>query len=314
MRVACGVLLAIALCACGGEVVQGDAVATPPVPAAVPAETPPALTGVHQGAVTRYQHPDGIYSCDLPRGWTIARQGPEGVIVNPGLKETDTLDCLLVINHGELAEDERGMPIAAIFQRNEESLRTGLAQQGIRVEPAASPPAKVAVGERAGVEQEWRGRGPNGPITVWISAITEREYYLAVMAVVMDSAKDRYLPGCKRVFASIEARPPVRNPVLEAAIAGGEFGGSNSFGGSGSMTSVYEFARDGRVRKTVIASGMTGISMDVGGSTEEVGTWRAVGELVYLQFRSGQEVARPEPAQGGTVPALRFGKARYGRR
>lgn len=275
---------------------------------------PPALAGVHDGAVTRYQHPDGVYSCELPRGWTVASQDGQSVIVNPGLKETDTLDCLLVVNHGELAEEERGMEIAAIFQRNEASLREGLAQQGIQVEPAAAPPAKVAVGERAGVEQQWRGRGPSGPITVWIGAVTEREYYLAVMAVVMDSAADRYLPGCKRVFASIEAKPPVRNPVLEAAITGGEFGGSSSFGGGGSITTVYEFAPGGRVKKTVITSGMAGISIDVGGSTEEWGTWRGVGELVYLQFRGGQEVARADAVQDGIVPALRFGTARYGRR
>lgn len=275
---------------------------------------PPALEGVHQGAVTRYRHPEGVYSCELPQGWTIASQDAQSVIVNPGLKETDTLDCLLVVNHGELAEEERGMEIAAIFQRNEVSLREGLAQQGILIEPAAAPPAKVAVGERAGVEQQWRGRGPSGPITVWIGAVTEREYYLAVMAVVMDSAKDRFLPGCKRVFASIEAKPPVRNPVLEAAVAGGEFGSSSSFGGGGSITTVYAFAPGGRVRKTVLTSGMAGVSLDVGGSSEEWGTWRGVGELVYLQFRGGQEVARAEPVQGGSVPALRFGNARYGRR
>lgn len=311
-RAACGVLLA--LCACGSEVSQGDAVAATTATAPVPAATPPALTGVHEGAVTRYRHPDGIYSCDLPRGWTIAREAPEGVIVNPGLKETDTLDCLLVINHGELAEEERGMAIAAIFQRNEESLRTGLAQQGIELDRAAAAPAKVAVGERAGVEQEWHGRGPNGPLTVWIGAITEREYYLAVMAVLMDSAKERYLPGCKRVFASLEAKAPVRNPVLEQALVGGEYAGSSSFGGGGSISTVYEFAAGSRVKKTMITSGIAGVSIDVGGSTEEWGTFRAVGELVYLQFRSGQEVARAEAAQAGSVPALRFGNARYGRR
>jgi hypothetical protein len=297
-----------------GERYELHAQPAPPAPAdagATVASPLPELVGVYQGAVTPLQHPDGYFRCDMPRGWSVEGQTEGALLVNPGLQETDTLEGLVFITYGELEERDRGTDIAQLLTLREPEMRADLEAQGLTLTKPAKPARKVAVGERAGAELEWRGQGANGGVTVWCGALVEREYYLAVVALVMEGKEAQYVPGAKRMFRSLEPKAPEPNPRLERGLAGATFGKSTSFGDSGSMTTTYAFSSDGTVRRETLVSGPTPTG-DIGGDVETAGRFRAVGKLVYMQFRDGQEVARYEgPEEKPT--GLRFGESLYPR-
>jgi hypothetical protein len=194
----------------------------------------------------------------------------------------------------------------------ERDLLGDLSQQGVAVQPASAPARKVALGDRAGAEQRWRGQTQNGDVTVWCGALVEREYYLAVIAIVMGDKQAQYLPGAKRMFRTMEPKAPEPNPELERGLAGASFSSGGTVGSSGSLHTIYTFGDDGSVRRQTIMSGSTG-GADVGGDWDARGRYRAVGKIVYLQFRDGQQVARAEgPAAQPT--GLRLGDQVYRRR
>lgn len=275
------------------------------------------LEGVWSGAVAALRHPDGLFTAEMPKGWSIAETNDEAMVINPGFTATDTLDCLLLVTWGELDEGDRGVDVVTLFERSEQELLDGLRQQGIETGRAKQKPRKVAVGDRAGAEQIWDGRAQNGALRVWCGGLVEREYYLAVVAIVMNGKDDKFLPGARRLFRSLQPKAPERNEAAERSLAGATFGSGNMGGSGGSFHAIYEFRADGSVKKQLMLSGTVGggpgVGVDVGGDTEESGRFRAVGNLLYLQFKSGQEVARIE-SEGGRVTALRFGKSLYRRR
>lgn len=134
----------------------------------------------------------------------------------------------------------------------------------------------------------------------------------AGIAIVMGDKQPQYLPGAKRMFRTMEPKAPEPNPELERGLAGASFSSGGNVGSSGSLHTTYTFGDDGSVRRQTIMSGSTG-GADVGGDWDARGRYRAVGKIVYLQFRDGQQVARAEgPAAQPT--GLRLGDQVYRRR
>jgi hypothetical protein len=273
---------------------------------------PPPLAGLYDGPLARWRHPEGYFTLELPKGWTEANAQDGMVVFNPGLKETDTLDCLLLVTFGELEEDERGVPIDRLLDDKEPELRQSMAEQEIQLQRPTAKPHKVRVGELAGAQQTWSGQANGNRLTMWVGGLVVREYYLAVIAVVAQGKEDRFLPGAKRMFTSLQPKPPQRDRQAEAALAGGEFAGGETLAG-GSMHTIYRFRGNGTVHRQLLMSGSIGLGTEVGADSADVGRYEVVGPLVYLRFPDGQQAARLVVA-AGAVTGLRFGNRLYARR
>lgn len=284
-----------------------------PAPLATGAHAaPPPLVGVFDGKTVTYRHPEGYFTLELPDGWVQANAGDGAVLFNPGLQPTDTLDCILIVTFGELEVDERGVAITELLDGQEAQMRQQMQAQQIALQPAKAKATKVLVGELPGAEQTWQGTAGGHPVVMWVGATTVREYYFAVMAVVVQGKEPRFMPGVKRMFRSVQPKPPLRDRVAEAALAGSEFTHSETFSG-GSTFTTFAFRADGTVNRRIMMSGRIGISTDVGADAGDDGRFEVVGPLVYLRFKDGQQVARIE-RDGDAVAAIGIGKARYRRR
>ncbi len=284
------------------------------------AGAPPAPESAPAARGQRWQHPRGYFACDLPAGWSVANATDEAVLINPGLGETDTLDAIIAIAFGALDEEERGLAAATLLDRYEPRLRNELAGQGIALQPAARRARPVALGDRVGAEQTWRGSANDGAVTVWLGGVTARHEYLVVTAIVVSGQEDRFLPGARLVFGSVSAPTPRARAgaagggtgAAGGLLAGATFAGGETLSG-GSLHSIYEFAGGGRVKKEMLMSGGVGILGEVGADTEDWGTYEVAGDVITLSFADGEESASLV-IEGGEVTGLRFGRALYRRR
>ncbi len=280
-----------------------------PLPTAV--EPPPAVEEVYSGRTRRFQHPRGWYSFDMPRAWSAEMASEEVVVVQPGLRPGDRIDAILLVTHGELEDQERSQTIEQLFASNQAEIRELMAELELKVEGADGPPERVLVGELPGAVQTWSGRTADGqPVTVWIGAVARREYFLAVVGVLVREQSGQYLPGLKRILTSLQLTPPERNTSLEGLLAGRRIGSSSVHSG-GSTTWLYDFFADGSFRRETIMS-FSGLGVS-GGSSEERGRWEVIGDELFLYSSSGQEVARPV-VEGGRLVGVRFGERLYGLR
>lgn len=290
-----------------------EVVKAAPEDTVAPVEIAPAppLSGLYEGKVTTFRQADGFFSFEMPRGWSAEEQA--GVVaINPGLSEGDTLDAMILVTYGELSEDERGTPLERILADKEAELRTSFAEQQVTLAKAAQAPRRITIDGLAGAEQEWRGEAGGHAVQLWLGAIVQREYYFGVVALVVEGREERFLPGARRMLASVKPKAPVRDREAEAELAGLEFARTTSFGGGGSMHTVYEFGSGGTVARRTMTSGSFGIDGSVGGESVARGTYMVVGPLAYLQFSDGQEVARVS-REGRRVSALRLGNQLYPR-
>lgn len=278
-------------------------------PTEIVAPTP--LADLHEGKLQTFRQSDGFFTFQMPVGWRAEEQ-PQAIAINPGLKEGDTLDAVILVAFGELAEDERGQTIESILSAKESELISGFSELGVRLERASAVPTRIGVKDLAGAEQLWRGDAGGQAVTLWVGAIVQREYYFAVVALVVDASSKRFMPGARRILASVEPKAPVRDRDAEAELSGLEFAASTDFGGGGSIHTVYEFGGDSSVSRRTMTSGSFGLDGSVGGESIARGTYMVVGPLVYLQFGDGQEVARLSRA-GRRIDALQFGNKRHAR-
>lgn len=141
-------------------------------------------------------------------------------------------------------------------------------------------------------------------MNVWIGCVTSNGHHVAVMCLTVGDSTDRYLPGARRILASLEYDAPERNPALERQVAGRRVSQSETTD-SGFFGTVYEFHTDGSVMCKTMMSGMIGIG-DVGGANEEWGTWMVVGTTLYLEFDDREETAELIQS-GGRVTGIRQG-------
>jgi hypothetical protein len=271
---------------------------------------PAKVEGVFEGATKKVEHPRGWYSFELPDAWSIGQETEDGLVIQPGFREGDTLDAVILLVHGELEEDERNVEPHILIDRLGPEFRRDLAAQGIEIEDPKEKSKAVLVGDVPGAEQEWKAKAGDKSLTIWIGGIVKREYYLATIAIVLDSRVSDFVPGAKRIFRSLVPKPPERNTALEKALAGLSFSKSRDPGERGSFFSSYYFRPEGQVKKELLASGTVGLSLDVGASSEELGRYEIVGDTVFLYFRDGQVSGTVEHADG-RVTGLVVGGERF---
>lgn len=272
------------------------------------------LQGTHQGAATTFAHPRGWFTFEMPEGWSVARQTDEGLLVNPGLKETDTLDALVSVVYGPLDATTAGADLPALFENVRPSILEDLAAQGIQVVAAGSAPRVVMLAHGSGLVQEWKATAGGRGATVWLGGLVKNGYYLAVSCIVASGKEERFLPGAKRILHSVRPRPPERDRSAEQALVGVRFAATDTRpgGASGSFNTILEFTAGNRVKKTMIVSGRVGLS-GIGGESVEWGTFEVVGDDVRLVFPDGEDTLRLSIEEGQVVALQRDGRV-YRRR
>jgi hypothetical protein len=274
----------------------------------------PLLDGLHSGPVTTIGHPRGWFRFEVPQGWSVASQGDNAMMINPGLSSSDTLDALVVVSYGELEVDQARMDLTTLFQTVKPAIIQDLAAQSIEVTDPAVAPRTVGLAHTTGLVQEWPGKAGGRDVRVWFGGLMKDGHYLAVTAVVVSGQEQKFLPGVKRLLYSVNARPPQRNTAAEQALAGVEFSAveTRPGGRSGSFSTIFAFGAENRVKKTMMMGGMVGLS-DVGGTSEEWGGYEVIGDEVTLSFKGSEDTLRLV-SEGGQLVALARGDRIYRRR
>ena len=285
----------------------GGGGAPAPAPAA---DSPDPLTGVHTGPAERYEHPKGYYTFDMPAGWGVLENDAETLLLNPGFKENDNLDAVVVISHGELEAAEQNLPIHELVDAAEVEILGGLRAQGINLEPAGAKARSVLLGAVPGAIQTWKGKnGAGQDLLVWFGGVTKREFYLSVLAIVVSGKEEIFLPKVKRVFSTLAPTPPERNLAAEKALAGRSFSHSDS-SPSGVFTVIFEFRPGNSVRKEMLFSGGLPGGGEVGADAGDLGEYEVIGDVVYLRFKDGQRTGTVL-VQNGRITGLKFGESVY---
>lgn len=265
------------------------------------------IEGQHSGPVTTFSHPRGWFTFEMPAGWTVPNVGDEHLAINPGLASTDTLDALLIASFGELDAVSAALDASAVFTQAKTAIVQDLAAQSIQVIETGAAPRAVRLAHGTGITQEWPGKAAGRDVRVWLGGLVHEGYYFTVAAVVVSGQESRFLPGVKRLLHSVNPRPPQRNTAAEQALVGSRFGAVDTRpGGSrGSFSSTMEFGTGNRVKKTMMMSGLVGLSTDVGGASEEWGTYEVTGDEVTLSFRDGTDTLHLTIEQGQIVALVR---------
>lgn len=307
MRVAIPCWL-ILLAACGGD--ERDLSSSPDSPAPAPAVAArPVRSEAGSALGASWRSDDGVLASELPRGWTIAAAEPGRVLVNPGLKQTDKLDCLLAVVWGELDASQRGLDAVATMEAHDEELRAELKAQQVDLRTPKERPARVDVGGFDGAERMYEGKAAGNSVRTWVGTTLQDGWHATVVAVVVAGREDAFLPGARTMLAAARLSAPKRDAQLEARLAGAEFGGSTSFGGGGSIETVYRFERGGAVLRTALVSGSFGIDGATGGESKKRGSWTTSGSTLRMRFEDGVEEAQLE-LRGSKVQALVVGRLR----
>jgi hypothetical protein len=249
----------------------------------------------------------------MPEGWTVYQQNDAGMVLNPGLKATDTLDAIVGLMWGRLEAEDQNQPVAKVMEKRLPLLQKTLQEQGLVV-----PDGKAPI-------ETFRGKDVPGAVVVlaastmqgqkcrvWCGSMIKRDSWIAVSGVVLEGKEENYLPKVKRVFASLEPKPPERNPALEAALVGRSFS-SSQYGRTTNSAShaIYTFAGGGVVTRRLMTNiaaepSLPGASADV----ERTGRYEVCGDVLWLWFETGQEAGQVLQQQG-QVAGIRIGSAEY---
>jgi hypothetical protein len=242
--------------------------------------------------------------------WSVTRQDESSLVINPGFTAADTLDALIVVSYGELDVGQAGSDIADLFESVRPSILQDLASQGIEVHEGDRRPRRVALANATGLVEQWRGRAGGRDVVVWFGGLSSSGCYLTVTAVMLATRLRRFLPGTKRILYSTQPRPPQRDFATERALEAAEFSAleTRPGGSRGSFSTSLEFGTGNSLKKTIILSGTLGLTMDVGGSSEEWGTYQVIGDEVRLSFSGEQDVLTLVIEQGHVVALERDGR------
>ena len=271
------------------------------------------LDGVFAGSTKRYEHPRGWFGFDMPEGWSVHQESATGMLLNPGLTATDTLDAIVGLMWGRLETADQNVPVAKIITQRVPLLRQALATQGLTVGEPEGEVKTYRCKDVPGAVVVFRGQNPQGKaFGVWFGGIVKRDGWIAVSCVVLDGKESTYLPKWKRIFTTLEPRPPERNPKLEAALVGRSFS-SSQYGRrtDSAHHASYTFDAGGVVTRRLITNVITKPDKPgIGADSETGGRYEVCGDVLYLYFEPGQEVGQVV-VQAGEVSCIQIGTAKY---
>lgn len=287
----------------------------PTVDAPTHTATPPELPDVFAGRCERFDHPRGWFTFEMPPGWTVYSQDDTGMVLNPGLGPTDTLDAILGLMWGRLEKQDHNVPVAKVIESKLPQLRAALAQQGLTVGEPDGEIETFRGKDVPGAVLVLRGQTQTGQaVQVWFGGIAKRDAWISVSGVLLAAAEAKYLSKLKRVFTSLEPKPPERNAKVEAALAGATFASvQNGRVVQSSHAATYAFGAGGSVTRRLMSNvsptpGLPGVMTDA----ETTGNYEVCGDVLYLYFASGQETGQVV-LQGGQAAAIKIGNGEYPR-
>ena len=249
---------------------------------------PPAMTGVAKGATKAWNHPRGWFSMKLPKGWDVTHADDEIVSVNPGLKQGAAQNAVILMTFGGLSKAEQKTEVHKLMDSQVPDFKQFFDQQQIAVTKPDGPAKKVLVGEVPGAIQTWKGTVQGSvKVEIWIGSIIKRDAFLTTIAIILGEESEKFLPGIKQTFMSLNPTPPELNRELMSAIAGRKLV-QNLSDSAGTFITSYEFSGDGSVHRSTMVGGITG-DFDVNGESSLSGTWEVIGDELYMYFKDGQD-------------------------
>jgi len=249
---------------------------------------PPTMSGVAKGATKAWKHPRGWFSMKLPKGWDVTHADDEVVYVNPGFKQGEAQNAIIIMTFGGLGKAEQNTEVHKLMDSQERDFKKFFDQQQIAVTKPDGPAKKVLVGEVPGAIQTWKGTVQGTmKVDIWVGSIIKRDAFLTTIAIILGEESDKFLPGIKQTYMSLKPTPPELNPELMAATAGRTLS-LNLSGEGGTFITKYEFSAGGNVHRTTMVGGITG-DFDVGGESQLSGTYEIIGDELYMYFKDGQE-------------------------
>ncbi len=275
---------------------------------------PPTLEGAAVGKGKVWTHPKDYFSFTLPKGWSVEELGEEIVLINPGLKEGDTLDAIPLMGWGLLEGDDLRRSPAQLITSHEREWLAEMRKDGMKLKKATTPPERVLVDGVPGAQQEWVGSAGGKSLRMWLGAIVKGEAFLFTAVVVMDEKRDQYIPLSKQMFLSVKPTPPERNRKLERALVGRKVVSSSFIGDRldvpDSFSWSYTFKEDGSMKYAWYMSGGYGIDMIASCSDSEWGSYEIYGKEVFIFLQSGQQVGELVLEDGVPV-AMKLKGSRY---
>ena len=275
---------------------------------------PPKLEGAAKGKGKVWTHPKDYFSFTLPKGWNVEELDEEAALINPGLKQGDTLDAIPFMGWGLLEGDDLHRTPVQLLADHEREWLAELRKEGMTLKKAKSAPKRVLVDGVPGAEQEWVGSAGGKSLRMWLGAIVKGEAFLYAAVVVMEEKADAYIPLSKQMFLSVKPTPPERNRELERALVGRKVVSSSFIGDRidipDSVSWSYTFMEDGSLKYDWYMSGGYGLDTIVSYSDTEWGTYEIYGREAFIFLKSGQQVG--EVILEGGAPAVMILKgARY---
>ena len=254
-----------------------------PPPGPRPRTKAPDLSGVYVGPTATIDSPDGVFRLEAPAGWTVMPGAPTGmVLVNPGLRTGELVDAMIAVHHARVEDWARGETVDYVMDGSRDELIEGLAQwSGLVVEDEDQEVELFRVNHGTAGVLQFPGTINGMPAFAWCGALMQDDHYGIISGVLMNQTSARYLPGLKRMLATLALAPPARDRASEAALVGGQFSYTIDSGAVGGLASItYVFAQGGRVSRQVVTGG---------DNTVSEGTYEVAGGSLYLWFPEGAE-------------------------
>lgn len=274
---------------------------------------PPGLEGVYTGDVHRFEHPRGYLGFDLPTGWSAGELGDEGMTFNLGLPPFGMPEAIAGLLWGLVPEEDQNRPVAQILEKYIPTLRTVLKSEGLIIREPDGPIKTYRGKDVPGAVARFEGRTTTGvDCVVWVGSMIKRNVYVTVSGVYAAEKEEKYLPKLKRVFITLEPRPPERNPALEERMVGKTFS-SSQYGRvvEAAHHASYTFAANNVVHRRLLSNivskpGLPGSVVD----SEASGRYEVCGDILFMFFDTGQTVGQVM-LEGRQVTGFRVGGAYY---
>ncbi len=275
---------------------------------------PPELEGVYDGPCGRYEHERGWLGFDMPRGWSVGGIGNEGMTLNLGLDPNVMPEGIVGLMWGRVPVEDQNRPVAEVIAKYVPQYREALKQEGLLVGQPEGPIRTYRGKDVPGAVVSFQARAITGQTgRVWLGGIIKRDSWVMVGGTFVTGKDEVYLPKLKRIFVTLEPRPPERNPKLEALMVGKTFS-SSSYGRvvKSSFHASYTFHANGLVTRRLMSNvtstpGLPGTATD----SERTGNYEVCGaDVIFLFFESGQSAGQLL-MEGDQVVGFQVGSAQF---
>ena len=269
------------------------------------------LGDVDAAPVTPFKQAQGWLTFGIPQGWRIQGEDAETrtIVFDPGYQQGGVLEAVVLARYGDLEPQQVGQPVSALLREAGPELQQELAMEmGIQIS-GGNAPVDLRLNNQPAGFVEWPAiqQQDNSGVTVWVGGVAHGPRFFMVVGIVQKGRESKYLPKARRILATALVNVPKPGEQPTVSLAGREVF-HESVSESGSVSTTYEFAQGGQVKKTTYfsAAGLGG----EGASSESNGSYALNGNRVQLNFQDGVEQATLV-LEGGQLTGLQIGNVVY---